>query len=111
METSKYTYIATLRGGFEKSFNTFEEAFDYVLSISTIDFVTDCFNAVMRKGVFTREAVSAMLDSSKSVADELTEKTFDYLVVSYCTAKFKLLAENMWYLGHGWTLRKKALYE
>lgn len=110
MGIPKYTYIAALRGGHEKSFNTFGEAFEYVLSISTVDFVTDCFNAVMGKGIFTREAVSGMLDS-KSVADELTEKTFDYLVMSYCMAKFQLLAENMWYLGHGWTLRKKVQYE
>ena len=110
METSKYTYIATLRGGHEKSFNTFEEAFDYVLSISTIDFVADCLNTVMGKCIFTHEVVSCWLDS-KNVADELIEKTFDYLVVSYCTCKFKLLAENMWYLGYGWTLRKKAQYE
>lgn len=110
METSKYTYIATLRGGHEKSFNTFEEAFDYVLSISTIDFVMDCLNTVLGKSIFTREVVGSWLDS-KNVADELTEKTFDYLCMSYCMAKFQLLAENMWYLGHGWTLRKKAQYE
>ena len=108
METSKYTYIATLRGGHEKSFDTFEEAFDYVLSISAIDFVMDCLNTVMGKCIFTREIVNCWFDS-KNVADELIEKTFDYLVVSYCTRKFKLLAENMWYLGHGWTLRKKAM--
>jgi len=107
MGIPKYTYIVSLRGGNEKSFDNYYEAFEYVLSISTIDFVVDCLNTVMGKCIFTRETVGSMFDS-KNVADELTEKTFDYLVMSYCRDKFQLLTENMWYLGHGWTLRKKA---
>lgn len=107
MEIPKYTYIAALRGGHEKSFDTYYSALDYVLSISTIDFVVDYLNDYLGEGVFTRNMVNALLETEETY--NLFESCLDYLVLLYCMDKFKPLTENMWYLGHGWTLRKKAM--
>lgn len=109
MGTPKYTYIAALRGGHEKSFDTYYSALDYVLSINTIDFVVDYLNDYLGEGVFTRNMVNALLETEET--DNLFESCLDYLELQYCMDKFKPLTENMWYLGHGWTLRKKAQYE
>lgn len=109
MGIPKYTYIATLRGGHEKSFDTYYSALDYVLSISTIDFVVDYLNDYLGEGVFTRNMVNALLETKETY--NLFESCLDYLVFQYCMDKFKPLTENMWYLGHGWTLRKKVQYE
>ena len=105
----KYTYIASLRGGHEKSFDTFYAAFDYVLSMSTTDFMVDYLNDYLGEGVFTRNMVNALLETKETY--NLYESCLDYLELLFYTDKLKLLTENMWYLGHGWTLRKKAQYE
>ena len=109
MKTPKYTYIPALRGGLEKSFDNFEDALEYVLSISTADFVMDYLNDYMGEGFFTRDAVKAMLETKET--DKLLNGCLDYLIWRFCTDKFKPITENMWYLGHGWRLRKKEHYE
>lgn len=109
MEIPKYTYITTLRGGHEKSFDTYYKALENVLSISTTDFIVDYLNDYLGEGVFTRNMVNTLLETEETY--NLFESCLDYLVLLYCMDKFKLLAENMWYLGHGWTLRKKVQYE
>lgn len=109
MKISKYTYIPTLRGGHEKSFDNFRDALEYVLSISPTDFVVDYINEYSGEGFFTRDAVKAMLETKET--DKLLDGCLDYLVWRYCMNKFKPLTENMWYLGHGWRLVKKVQYE
>lgn len=109
MKISKYTYIPALRGGHEKSFDNFRDALEYVLSISPTDFVVDYLNDYMGEGSFTRDAVKAMLETKET--DKLLDGCLDYLVWRFCMDKFKPITENMWYLGHGWRLRKKAIYE
>lgn len=109
MKIHGYVYIPALRGGHEKSFDTFYGALEYVLSISTTDFVMDYLNDYLGEGVFTRNMVNALLETKETY--NLFESCLDYLVSQYCMDKFKPLTENMWYLGHGWRMRKKALYE
>ena len=105
----KYTYMASLRGGHEKSFDTFYAAFDYVLSMSTTDFIVDYLNDYLGEGVFTRNMVNALLETKETY--NLFESCLDYLVSQYYMDKFKPITENMWYLGHGWRLIKKVRYE
>lgn len=105
----KYTYMASLRGGHEKSFDTFYAAFDYVLSMSTTDFIVDYLNDYLGEGVFTRNMVNALLETKETY--NLFESCLDYLVSQYYMDKFKPITENMWYLGHGWRLIKKVQYE
>lgn len=109
MKISKYVYIPALRGGYEKSFDTFYAALDYVLSISTTDCVVDYLNDYLGEGFFTRNMVNAVLETKETYL--LLEGCLDYLVWRFCMDKFKPITENMWYLGHGWRLRKKAIYE
>lgn len=109
MGIPKYTYIPALRGGYEKSFDNFTDALKYVLSISTIDFVMDYLDEFIGKGSFTRDMANTLLETKD--ADNLLEGCLDYLVLRYCLNRFKPVTENMWYLGHGWRLRKKVNYE
>lgn len=109
METPKYTYIASLRGGHEKSFDNYYDALEYALSISTTDFVMDYLNDYLEEGVFTRNMVKALLETEE--VDNLFGSCLDYLELRFYTDRFKLIAKNTWYLGNGWTLRKKAQYE
>lgn len=109
MGIPKYTYIPALRGGHEKSFDNFRDALEYTLSISTTDFVVDYLDDYLGKGFFTRNMVNALLETKET--DNLLEGCLDYLVWRYCMDKFKPVTENMWYLGHGWTLVKKVQYE
>ena len=109
MKIHGYVYIPSLRGGHEKSFDTCYEALEYVLSISTIDFIVDYLNDYLGEGTFTHDMVKVLLETEKM--GHLLEGCLDYLELCYYMDKFKPITENMWYLGHGWRLRKKALYE
>lgn len=109
METPKYTYIVALRGGYEESFDNYYDALEYALSISTTNFIMDYLNDYLGEGVFTRKMVIALLETKE--IENLYRSCLDYLELRFYTDKFKLIAKGMWYLGNGWTLRKKVQYE
>lgn len=68
MGIPKYTYIPALRGGHEKSFDTFDDALRYVLSISTTDFVVDYLDDYLGKGFLLAIWLTLSLKQRKRIS-------------------------------------------